>query len=189
MSATPEQFYKPLKVPRRVKGKGAAIPEDADLLAERQCYFAKLARDKREEDAKLAIELAEKEEEAQGHTFECGCCCDDVVFSKMIQCPEAHLFCITCARKNAEHILGNRGCVSAMAIMYSEEVVVHTLHTHRRSPVWIRAAVQNPSRMTSARNFSENLSCYFWKRSGPRKRLKRLDLTDYRAVLIVAMAV
>ena len=82
------------------------------LTAERACYAQKVKRDKAEEEAKLALELEEQEEMAQGQVYECGCCFDDVLIRKMIPCSEAHLFCVDCARKNAEHTLGNRGSVS-----------------------------------------------------------------------------
>lgn len=104
--------YRPLKTARKSKGKGAALPQDPVLTAERECYYAKVARDQAEKDAKLALEKQEQEEIAQGAVFECGCCFDDVALSRMVQCIDAHLFCIDCARRNAENILGNRGSVS-----------------------------------------------------------------------------
>lgn len=110
--ATP--IYKPLGKPRKPKGKGAALPQDAMLTSERDCYAQKVARDKVEEDAKLAAARQEEEEIAQGCVFECGCCFDEAGMSRAIQCMEAHLFCIDCARKNAEHTLGNRGSVSKL---------------------------------------------------------------------------
>lgn len=108
--------YKPLGKPRKSKGKGAALPQDAMLTSERDCYARKVARDKAEEEAKEAAGRQEEEEIAQGCVFECGCCFDEAGMSRAIQCMEAHLFCIDCARKNAEHTLGNRGCVSNLVI-------------------------------------------------------------------------
>lgn len=113
MSTEPDPPYRPLKTARKSKGKGAALPQDDVLSAERETYFAKVARDQAQVDEKLALVLKEQEEIAQGAVFECGCCFDDVALSKMVQCVDAHLFCIDCAKKNAEHILGNRGSVSS----------------------------------------------------------------------------
>lgn len=112
--------YRPLKTARKSKGKGAALPQDDVLTAERATYSAKLARDQAEENEKVALELMEQEEIAQGAVFECGCCFDDVAMSKMVQCTEAHLFCIDCAKKNAEHTLGNRGSVSTESTVKSQ---------------------------------------------------------------------
>ncbi|KAF7363529.1 hypothetical protein MSAN_01009400 [Mycena sanguinolenta] len=38
--------------------------------------------------------------------IECGCCFADYPFEKMIQCPDAHLFCSSCMTTYAENLLG-----------------------------------------------------------------------------------
>ncbi len=45
--------------------------------------------------------------ELAGFDIECGCCFGEYDFGEMIQCPEAHLFCKECARRNAEESIGN----------------------------------------------------------------------------------
>lgn len=121
--------YRPLKVPRKPKGKVSEIPRDKTLADEMACYVEKSFRDKEEEEAKLAREQEEKAEIEAGHTFECGCCFDEVGLSKAIQCVEAHLFCQDCARRNVEHILGNRGAVSPSLAQNAElRVVLTALH-------------------------------------------------------------
>lgn len=102
--------YQVLARPRKGKGRAPTRPDDV-LSSERDFVLAKVAAD--EASAALAAAEAEQEalEEAAGHVFECGCCFGDYVFSKMVQCPEAHLFCKDCARRNAENVMGNRQTV------------------------------------------------------------------------------
>ncbi|PWN53562.1 hypothetical protein IE53DRAFT_305285, partial [Violaceomyces palustris] len=41
--------------------------------------------------------------------IECGCCFDDAApFGQMVQCPEGHLFCKSCAKRAAEEQIGMR---------------------------------------------------------------------------------
>ncbi|KAJ3244056.1 hypothetical protein HDU78_011536 [Chytriomyces hyalinus] len=40
--------------------------------------------------------------------IECGCCYMDVPLSKMTQCDDGHLFCLECARRAAENLIGLR---------------------------------------------------------------------------------
>lgn len=115
LCSLPTPGFAMLKSARKVKGKRAVGSEPAELTAERDCYFSKHERDNAEELAIIEEQKREQAEVAAGHTFECGCCFDDVAISKMIQCPEAHLFCMECARRNAENILGNRGCVRCLS--------------------------------------------------------------------------
>ncbi|KAE8270875.1 hypothetical protein A4X09_0g1446 [Tilletia walkeri] len=43
--------------------------------------------------------------------IECPVCCEeDIAWSNLIQCPEGHLFCIDCCRRQAEGLLGVRKC-------------------------------------------------------------------------------
>lgn len=44
----------------------------------------------------------------EGEGIECGCCFGEYEFDQMIQCPEAHLFCKDCSRRNAAEALGQR---------------------------------------------------------------------------------
>lgn len=166
--------YKPLKTARKSRGKGAALPQDEVLTAERECYFAKLARDQAEKDAKLALEQQEQEEIAQGAVFECGCCFDDVALSKMVPCMDAHLFCIDCARKNAENTLGNRGSVCSTRTLFRSKARLSA--TFRRIlHVWTKMAAPQLSLMRRSQKSSRRLKCYFWRRSGP-KRLFELQV-------------
>ena len=60
-----------------------------------------------EKDASLAIELNEE----TGPMEECQCCFGEVPFETMTHCGEGtHLFCLDCARRNAEVIIGNSRC-------------------------------------------------------------------------------
>ncbi|KAF8626497.1 hypothetical protein AX17_006551 [Amanita inopinata Kibby_2008] len=44
---------------------------------------------------------------AEGEGIECACCFTEYPFEKMIQCPEAHLFCKTCVSTYASNLLGS----------------------------------------------------------------------------------
>lgn len=43
----------------------------------------------------------------EGEGIECGCCFTEYPFEKMIQCPEAHLFCRSCMKTYASNLLGS----------------------------------------------------------------------------------
>ncbi|KAG6331024.1 hypothetical protein ID866_8063 [Astraeus odoratus] len=57
---------------------------------------------------KLAEALADNndEEDETGDGIECGCCFSSYAFEKMIQCPEAHLFCVSCMTSYSSTLLG-----------------------------------------------------------------------------------
>ncbi|EIW57041.1 uncharacterized protein TRAVEDRAFT_73305 [Trametes versicolor FP-101664 SS1] len=94
--------YKAISRPRP-KGKGKAIQQhDADFERELQWVQEKLE----EEDAQKARELAEEARLQAEGGIECGCCFCEYPFDKMIQCPEAHLFCMSCMGTYAETKLG-----------------------------------------------------------------------------------
>ncbi|KAF9030307.1 hypothetical protein BDZ89DRAFT_1064727 [Hymenopellis radicata] len=86
--------YVPKKTAVRTKGKGRAR-EDAELEREK----AWLAR--REQAP------PPEEEVAEGEGIECGCCFTEYPFDKMVQCPDAHLFCSDCVTQYAETQLGS----------------------------------------------------------------------------------
>jgi hypothetical protein len=99
--------YETLAHPRKNKGKGAAY-QDGQMDAEREFVLAKAALKAAEQAKQAAAAELEAKEEAAGHVFECGCCFGDYALSKSIQCPEAHLFCSDCARRNAEVAMADR---------------------------------------------------------------------------------
>ncbi|KAJ1562100.1 hypothetical protein HK405_015911, partial [Cladochytrium tenue] len=49
-----------------------------------------------------------KDEEAGDPEAECGCCYGDYRLTEMTQCEDGHLFCLECARKAAENLIGLR---------------------------------------------------------------------------------
>ncbi|KAI8992736.1 hypothetical protein BD414DRAFT_482028 [Trametes punicea] len=94
--------YKPITRPRP-KGKGKAVAQhDEELEREIQWVREKVA----EEEAKKAAEVAEELRLQEEGGIECGCCFCEYPFDKMIQCPEAHLFCTSCMMTYAETKLG-----------------------------------------------------------------------------------
>ncbi|KAI0742253.1 hypothetical protein C8Q80DRAFT_1108089 [Daedaleopsis nitida] len=94
--------YKPMVRPRN-KGKGKRIHRiDALLNEEAQWVREKLEQ----EEAQRAHAVAEEMRLQEEGGIECGCCFSDYPFDKMVQCPEAHLFCISCMMTYAETKLG-----------------------------------------------------------------------------------
>ncbi|KAI0713080.1 hypothetical protein C8T65DRAFT_739128 [Cerioporus squamosus] len=75
---------------------------DDDLEREMQWVREKLD----EEEAKRAAELEEELRLQEEGGIECGCCFSEYPFDKMVQCPEAHLFCTTCMLSYAGTKLG-----------------------------------------------------------------------------------
>lgn len=169
MSKEVHPMYRPLKTARKSKGKGAAMPQDEVLTTERDTYFAKVAQDQAENDAKVALQLKEDEELARGDTYECGCCFDDILLSKMVACSEAHLFCVDCARKNAEHTLGNRGsvssCLSRLSLRPDDTTVCN-----RKSRAWIRTDALLHSLTKFFRPSSRLPKCFCWRRSDQKRQ-------------------
>ncbi|KAI0691586.1 hypothetical protein C8Q76DRAFT_634530 [Earliella scabrosa] len=87
----------------RTKGKGKRVQRhDPELEKEMQWIQEK----REEEDAKRAAEIAEELRVQEEGGIECGCCFSEYPFEKMVQCPEAHLFCTTCMITYAETKLG-----------------------------------------------------------------------------------
>jgi TRIAD3 protein (E3 ubiquitin-protein ligase RNF216) len=61
----------------------------------------------RREAAEAARRREQYEEAQRNHDlFECGCCCESVLFSDLVQCPEGHLFCQSCVRRQIETAIG-----------------------------------------------------------------------------------
>jgi hypothetical protein len=46
--------------------------------------------------------LNEEEYAGEGQEFECGRCCCEYPFEKMVQCAEGHLFCFACLKRRVE---------------------------------------------------------------------------------------
>lgn len=46
--------------------------------------------------------LNEEEYAGEGQEIECGCCCCEYPFEKMVQCAEGHLFCFACLKRRVE---------------------------------------------------------------------------------------
>ncbi|KAI9060384.1 hypothetical protein FKP32DRAFT_1595464 [Trametes sanguinea] len=94
--------YRPITRPRP-KGKGKAVAlHDEELEKEMRWIREKID----EEESKKAAQLAEERRLEEEGGIECGCCFCEYPFDKMIQCPEAHLFCTSCMMTYAETKLG-----------------------------------------------------------------------------------
>ncbi|KAJ3061811.1 hypothetical protein HDU98_002298 [Podochytrium sp. JEL0797] len=52
--------------------------------------------------------LEQENDDDDGFTMECGCCYVDYSIKAMTQCEDGHLFCLECARKAAEVLIGLR---------------------------------------------------------------------------------
>ncbi|KAI0820517.1 hypothetical protein BC628DRAFT_1330161 [Trametes gibbosa] len=94
--------YKPISRPRP-KGKGKAV-DHFDEEFERELGWVQETIE--EEETKKAVELAEKRRMQEEGGIECGCCFCEYPFEKMVQCPEAHLFCMSCMNTYTETKLG-----------------------------------------------------------------------------------
>ncbi|KII87947.1 hypothetical protein PLICRDRAFT_176699 [Plicaturopsis crispa FD-325 SS-3] len=92
--------------PSRVTGKGKAM-SDPEFDKERQWLLLKQQEATIKADEAAAEELNEQEYEECGDGIECGCCFSTYPFDKMVQCPDAHLFCTTCMTTYASTLLGS----------------------------------------------------------------------------------
>jgi hypothetical protein len=64
------------------------------VIAVEETAFAQRKRElQRIADEKKALELADKDEEANGLFLQCGCCFGDFPGRKIVTCAEGHLFC------------------------------------------------------------------------------------------------
>ncbi|KAL6307320.1 hypothetical protein BKA93DRAFT_727613 [Sparassis latifolia] len=91
----------------RARGKGKGVERlDADLEKEKEWVKLKLQETVVRRDPEVAEKLNKQESEEAGDGIECGCCFSSYPFDKMIQCPEAHLFCTACMTTYSETLLG-----------------------------------------------------------------------------------
>ncbi|KAG9309994.1 hypothetical protein JVU11DRAFT_10028 [Chiua virens] len=94
-----------LKSTNSVVGKGKAR-QDPEFDKEREWMLLRIAELAGERDAALATSVNEQEYEDNGAGIECGCCFSEYPFDRMVQCPEAHLFCNSCMTSYASSLLG-----------------------------------------------------------------------------------
>jgi TRIAD3 protein (E3 ubiquitin-protein ligase RNF216) len=102
---------------KEIDPAGQAEPDDVPAvvhvvramdLARRVCQAKKDA-----EMAKKQAEEAEKENferaRAEGAIAECGCCCEEFPYNRMVYCDSdaLHRFCIGCAKRMAQHAIGS----------------------------------------------------------------------------------
>ncbi|KAH7906652.1 hypothetical protein BJ138DRAFT_1129757 [Hygrophoropsis aurantiaca] len=99
--------YKTKSTPSRPSGKGKAR-HDPEFDAERQWLVLKLQEDgaSNPNAGEVPAQVGEQEAEDEDDGIECGCCFASYPFDKMVQCPDAHLFCNTCMTSYASNLLG-----------------------------------------------------------------------------------
>ncbi|KAJ6596999.1 hypothetical protein DFH09DRAFT_972809 [Mycena vulgaris] len=92
--------YVPKTIPSRAaaKGKGKAL-HDSEFEKEKEWIESRAHGEKNEA-------IVEEEYVDCENGIECGCCFSNYPFDKMIQCPDAHLFCSSCMTTYAETLLG-----------------------------------------------------------------------------------
>ncbi|KAG2352593.1 hypothetical protein BDR07DRAFT_1313156 [Suillus spraguei] len=97
--------YTPKSLPSRVSGKGRER-HDPEFEAERQWLLQR-------QDNPVSADMQPLPEandddacEECEDGIECGCCFSSYPFDKMVQCPEAHLFCKSCMSSYASNLLG-----------------------------------------------------------------------------------
>ncbi|CAK5264691.1 unnamed protein product [Mycena citricolor] len=90
--------YTQKRIPTRPAAKGKRrATHDEEFEKEREWILSRGG-------AAMTPVLTEASGEAE---IECGCCFTDSPFDKMIQCPDAHLFCTECMTSYAENLLGS----------------------------------------------------------------------------------
>lgn len=107
----PKPPFERLKNPRKLDNDSDTLTRVYCELVEELKYAKKKANLQRnnaqlEADEKLAETLNIEEHEENGMMIECQCCYGESPFSGMTQCNEGHLFCLDCARRNAENEVG-----------------------------------------------------------------------------------
>ncbi|KAG1729566.1 hypothetical protein EDB19DRAFT_115472 [Suillus lakei] len=98
--------YVPKTVPSRVSGKGRE-KHDPEFEAERQWLLQRQNAPVSADVQPLPNRTNDDDacEECEDG-IECGCCFSLYPFDKMVQCPEAHLFCKSCMSSYASNLLG-----------------------------------------------------------------------------------
>jgi TRIAD3 protein (E3 ubiquitin-protein ligase RNF216) len=98
-----------------------------------------------EEGARRAAGERERYEAARANNerFECGCCCESVLFSDLVQCPEGHLFCQGCVRRQIETAIAEgRVDVPCLAINGCAEQIPLTELERAMPPDVVRRLIQ-----------------------------------------------
>ncbi|KAG1903018.1 uncharacterized protein F5891DRAFT_1019925 [Suillus fuscotomentosus] len=98
--------YVPKSIPSRVSGKGRE-KHDPEFEAERRWLLQR-------QDAPVSADVQPLPDQTNDNDaceecedgIECGCCFSSYPFDKMVQCPEAHLFCKGCMSSYASNLLG-----------------------------------------------------------------------------------
>ncbi|KAL1843084.1 hypothetical protein VTJ49DRAFT_3219 [Mycothermus thermophilus] len=122
-AAAPAQVKKGRGSGRRsTQAAGAArvsqMEPDKDAVAafeaaRKECRAKAEVRNAKELEKKLAEEAERANFErakAEGTVAECGCCFDELALNRMVHCDASgtvHWFCLECAKKMAEHVIGN----------------------------------------------------------------------------------
>lgn len=98
--------YYPKSLPSRVSGKGRE-KHDPEFEAERQWLLQQQNASASTDVQPLPDPTNDDDacEECEDG-IECGCCFSLYPFDKMVQCPEAHLFCKSCMSSYASNLLG-----------------------------------------------------------------------------------
>ncbi|TDL14424.1 hypothetical protein BD410DRAFT_203972 [Rickenella mellea] len=117
----PTRPYKHKASPTRVSGKGKG--HDEEFERERKWLLARV--NGQASDSQLA-EGSQTQLEESDDGIECGCCFTAYPFDKMVQCPDAHLFCMECMNSYVSNLLGqhdpNIRCMdqSGCKLLFSE---------------------------------------------------------------------
>ncbi|KAF8064103.1 hypothetical protein FPV67DRAFT_1782451 [Lyophyllum atratum] len=94
--------------PYKPKGKGTASLKDADFEAEHKWLMDELSgAGAGAVDANANSEEANDTDDGECEDgLECGCCFSNFRPDKIVQCPEMHLFCVSCMTSYASTLLG-----------------------------------------------------------------------------------
>ena len=98
--------------------------------------------------------------------IECGCCYMDYEISGMVQCPDAHLFCVNCARLAAETHIGLRktklACISSDDCVYEFSVSeVRRFLKPETFELWMQMRAQEEIQNAGIQGFTECPFCDF----------------------------
>lgn len=84
----------------------ALVITDALVAVGLRTIYDRHEEKRRQQEAQQREELRFEQAKADGAIFECGCCCCDVPFDDLVQCPEGHLFCKKCVEHQIETAIG-----------------------------------------------------------------------------------